>query len=66
MTKFHLSDAVELARVINEIEACDQAIERYAELGISGTVHDIEHKEMRERAMRRLRECHRRIAASTE
>jgi hypothetical protein len=38
-------------RAIQMVEACDAAILQYAEMGISGTPHDIEHHQMREAAM---------------
>lgn len=34
-----------------EFEQCDAAIRQYAEAGISGTPHDIEHHQMRDRAL---------------
>lgn len=38
-------------RALQMVEACDTAIRQYAEMGISGTPHDIEHHQMREAAM---------------
>lgn len=34
-----------------EFEQCDAAIRKYAEAGISGTPHDIEHHQMRDDAL---------------
>lgn len=34
-----------------EFERCDVAIRKYAETGISGTPHDIEHHQMRDDAL---------------
>lgn len=39
-----------------EIETCDRAITQYAKFGISGTVHDLEHHQMRDAAVVRLKE----------
>ena len=39
-----------------EIENCDRAIAQYAEAGISGDVHDIEHHQMRDVALAKLKE----------
>lgn len=51
-----LAAATELVKVLSTIESCDKAISQYAEMGISGTLHDIEHREMRRTAERRMRE----------
>lgn len=39
-----------------EVERCDAAIRQYAETGISGTPHDIEHHKMRDDAMNAVSE----------
>lgn len=39
-----------------EIETCDRAIAAYAKHGISGTLHDIEHHQMRDAAAAKLKE----------
>lgn len=39
-----------------EVERCDAAIEKYADAGISGTPHDIEHHQMRNEAMEKVKE----------
>ncbi len=56
LAAFDLAAAWELCQVMQIIESCDRAIAQYAEMGISGTVHDIEHQEMRAAAVRRMRE----------
>jgi hypothetical protein len=45
-----------LYKVLGEIEQCDIAIRAYAEHGNSGTVHDLEHKQMREVACKKVQE----------
>lgn len=39
-----------------EVERCDAAIRQYAGAGISGTPHDIEHRQMREDALETVKE----------
>lgn len=39
-----------------EVEQCDDAIRQYADAGISGTVHDIEHHQMRDEALKTVKE----------
>lgn len=46
-----LADARELVVCLETIERCDVAIRVYEQAGITGTVHDIEHREMRGRAV---------------
>jgi hypothetical protein len=54
-TTFGVAEAWELLRAVQMIELCDRAIAQYAEMGISGTPHDLEHQEMRAAAVRRMR-----------
>ncbi len=49
----------ERLKMLQEIGLCDRAIKQYEELGISGTPHDLEHREMRRVAVERLRELER-------
>jgi hypothetical protein len=51
-----LATAIELVTVLSTIESCNKAISQYAEMGISGTPHDVEHREMRRAAEKRMRE----------
>ena len=51
-----LQRAWELFCLIETVERCDKAIKQYAEAGISHTVHDVEHREMRRVAISRLNE----------
>lgn len=39
-----------------EVERCDAAIQKYADAGISGTPHDIEHHQMRDDALEKVKE----------
>jgi hypothetical protein len=39
-----------------ELEKCERAIAEYAEDSISGTVHDVEHHQMRDEIGAKLRE----------
>lgn len=41
--------------IYGRIIQCDDAIRQYAEMGISGTVHDLEHRRMREECVAALR-----------
>jgi hypothetical protein len=41
-----------LIAIIRELQLCDAAIAQYEEMGISFTVHDIEHREMRAKALK--------------
>jgi len=38
-------------QAIQKIESCRNAIRQYAEAGLSGTEHDIEHREMLAKAL---------------
>lgn len=48
--------AMHLISAIRTLELCDRAIAEYEAAGISGTVHDLEHREMRTEAWKRLME----------
>jgi hypothetical protein len=54
-----VAEAMELLRIVQEIDLCDRTIAQYAEAGISGTPHDVEHRRMREDAMKRFEELRR-------
>jgi hypothetical protein len=47
---------LKLIWVIETIESCNRAIAQYAEMGISGTPHDLEHRQMLADAKLRLKE----------
>jgi hypothetical protein len=47
---------MELYRATSELELLDGVIRQYAELGISGTIHDVEHRKMREEALKKVEE----------
>jgi len=43
-----LERAAEWFNAVKMLSKCDQVIREYAEAGISGTLHDLEHRRMRE------------------
>lgn len=47
---------LKLIWVVETIESCNRAIAQYAEMGISGTPHDLEHRQMLADAKLRLKE----------
>ena len=50
------AQAWEIYHLLVDAERCDRAIRQYAEAGIAGTNHDIEHHEMRDKARARVAE----------
>ena len=48
--------AMELYLATSELDLLDGVIRQYAELGISGTIHDVEHRKMREEALKKVEE----------
>ena len=55
-TRMTSAQAWELYHLLVDAERCDRAIREYAEAGIAGTSHDIEHREMRDQARARATE----------
>lgn len=41
---------------LGDLERCNETIDRYADAQLSGTVHDIEHKQKREAAWKKVQE----------
>lgn len=57
--KYYLSEETswEIREAVQELRMYERVIRSYKEAGLVGTVHDVEHREMREKARIRLDEA---------
>ena len=53
--------AWEFYEAVREMERCDRVINLYAEHGIAGTSHDLEHREMRAAALEKAKRLQKEI-----
>lgn len=44
----------EIREAVQELRLCERVVREYEEAGLIGTMHDVEHREMREAARKRL------------